>query len=158
MTFLCPVGKNLRVPPETSKRAARLANDLRQVIGALARRLRAESADNELSPPEHAVLKRLLELGPSTTATLARAEWVKPQSMGATVAGLQAGGYVTRALDAADGRCRTVVLTEKGKRAFQAGRAARQTWLARRLDQNLGADEQRALSSAVELLRRLVEP
>ena len=143
---------------ETARRAERVANDLRQVLGGLTNRLRAESADNDLSPSEQAVLRRLYEHGPATTAALARAEWVKPQSMGATVGGLEAGDFVARAIDAADARCRTVSITERGKRLIQAGRAARQSWLARRIDEALGAEEQRALQSAVALLRRLVEP
>ncbi|HVV49256.1 MAG TPA: MarR family transcriptional regulator [Polyangia bacterium] len=145
------------MPAEPTPRAERLANDLRQLLGALARRLRAESADSELSPSEHAVLRRLLEQGPATTAALARAEWVKPQSMGATLAGLEAEAFVVRAPDAADGRCRTVSVTEKGKRLIQAGRAARQSWLARTIETTLDAEEQRTLLAALAALRRLVE-
>jgi len=141
---------------ETTKRAERVANDLRQVLGGLTNRLRAESADNELSPSEQGVLRRLFEHGPATTAALARAEWVKPQSMGATVAGLEEGALVVRSIDAADARCRTVSITEKGKRLIQAGRASRQSWLARRIDETMDAEEQRALEGAIELLRRLV--
>jgi DNA-binding MarR family transcriptional regulator len=121
----------------------------------LTRRLRAESADNELSQSEQSVLKRLLELGPSTTAALARAEWVKPQSMGATLARLEEGEYVARSMDAVDGRCRIISITEKGKTVFQAGRAARQGWLTRRIEESLDPDEQRALLSVIELLRRV---
>lgn len=142
---------------ETTRRAERVATDLRQVLGALMRRLRAESPDSEVSPSEQAVLRRLLESGPTTTAALARAEWVKPQSMGATLAGLEAGGFVTRSIDATDARCRTIAITEKGRRVIVAGRAARQTWLARAVEQALEPEEQHALESAIALLRRVVE-
>ena len=142
---------------ETTRRAERVATDLRHVYGVLSRRLRAESAESELSPTEQAVLRRLLADGPATTAALARAEWVKPQSMGATLAALEEGGFVTRSVDAADARCRTIAITDKGRRVIAAGRAARQTWLARAIEQTLAPDEQRALESAIALLRRVVE-
>ena len=142
---------------ETTRRAERIATDLRHLFGALTRRLRAESGESELNASEQAVLRRLLEHGPATTAALARAEWVKPQSMGATLAGLEEGGFVSRSVDAADARRRTISITEKGRLVIAAGRAARQSWLARAVDQTLDADEQRALQSALALLRRVVE-
>jgi DNA-binding MarR family transcriptional regulator len=131
---------------------------VRQVLGALTRRLRAESVGDGLSHSEHAVLRRLYELGPTTTAALARAELVKPQSMGKTLAGLEEEGFVARALDETDGRCRNVSMTAKGKRVLLAGRAARQNWLARAIGEKLGVQEQRDLQAALELLRRVVEP
>lgn len=129
---------------------------MRQVLGALMRRLRAESAAHELSASEHAVMRRLLDHGPSTTAALARAELVKPQSMGATLAALEEGGFVARTADPTDARCRNVAITEKGKRVLVEGRAARQTWLARTIDAQLDAEEQRTVLQALELLRRVV--
>jgi DNA-binding MarR family transcriptional regulator len=141
---------------EVTKRAELAADKLRQLIGALTRRLRAESAEHELSQSEHAVLKQLQELGPATTAALARTELVKPQSMGGTLAALEEGGFVTRAVDETDARCRTVSITEKGKRAFSDGRAARQNWLARAIAEKLDGDEQRALLEALELVERVV--
>jgi DNA-binding MarR family transcriptional regulator len=141
---------------EVTKRAELAADKLRQLIGALTRRLRVESAEHELSQSEHAVLKRLQELGPATTAALARTELVKPQSMGGTLAALEEGGFVTRAVDETDARCRTVSITEKGKRTFSDGRAVRQNWLARSIAEKLDGDEQRALLEALELVERVV--
>jgi DNA-binding MarR family transcriptional regulator len=133
------------------------ANDLRQLLGALTRRLRAESASDELNASEQTVLRRLLEDGPATTAALARAEWVKPQSMGATLAGLAERGFVGRALDADDGRCRTISITGEGKRIMQEGRTARQNWLSRKIGEALDVEEQRALLASLALLRRVVD-
>jgi DNA-binding MarR family transcriptional regulator len=143
---------------EVTKRAEVAADQLRQVLGALTRRLRAESAAHELSQSEHAVIKRLQELGPSTTAALARAELVKPQSMGGTLAALEEGGFVVRKVDETDARCRTVSVTEKGKRVLLEGRTARQSWLARAIAEKLDGDEQRALLDALDLLRKVVAP
>ena len=83
---------------------------------------------------------------------------VKPQSMGATLAALEEGRFVARKADETDARCRTVSLTEKGKRLLSEGRAARQNWLARAIAEKLDAGEQRALLEAIELVRRVVAP
>ncbi|HEY3818478.1 MAG TPA: MarR family transcriptional regulator [Polyangiaceae bacterium] len=141
---------------EIPKGAEVAADELGKVIGALVRRLRAETPAHELSHSEHVVLKRLMELGPSTTAALARAELVKPQSMGVTLAALEEEGFVVRKTDPADARCRTVSVTEKGKRLVLEGRTARQTWLARAVAEKLDGDERRTLLEALALLRRVV--
>jgi DNA-binding MarR family transcriptional regulator len=140
----------------TTKRSELAADELRQVLGALLRRLRAESAGHELSTSERAVMRRLMDHGPSTTAALARAELVKPQSMGATLATLEEGGFVARTADAADARCRNVSITAKGERVLVEARAANQNWLARTINEQLDGEEQRSLLQALELLRRVV--
>jgi DNA-binding MarR family transcriptional regulator len=146
----------LRMSRDVPKRAESAADELAQVVGALVRRLRAETPSHELSHSEHVVLKRLMQLGPSTTADLARAELVKPQSMGVTLAALEEGGFVVRKADPADARCRTVSVTEKGKRVVLDGRNARHTWLARAIAEELDGDERHTLLEAVALLRRVV--
>jgi DNA-binding MarR family transcriptional regulator len=62
------------------------AADLLAACGQLVRRLRAESNNQELSWSQMAVLIRLEEGGPTSIADMARAELVKPQSMGVTLA------------------------------------------------------------------------
>jgi DNA-binding transcriptional ArsR family regulator len=80
--------------------------DLAQAIGLLVRRVRAAPASHELSLTEGAVMKRLATDGPATTAELARAESMKPQSMGTTIAALEEMGMVARKPHPADGRQR----------------------------------------------------
>jgi DNA-binding MarR family transcriptional regulator len=145
------------MPRDATKRCEAVADEVRQVVGTLMRRLRAESAAHDLSLSEQSVLKRLQELGPSTTAALARAELVKPQSMGGTLSALEEEGLVVRTVDSTDARCRTVSVTDRGKEVLLEGRAARQNWLARAIGEKLDADEQRVLAHALELLRRVVE-
>jgi DNA-binding MarR family transcriptional regulator len=101
-------------------------------------------------------MRRLLDLGPSTTAALARAEMLTPQSMGSTLAALEEGGYVARTMNASDARCRTVSVTDKGRQVLLEGRKARQNWLARAIGEKLDGDEQRTLLDALELLKRVV--
>lgn len=137
--------------------AEQTAEQLRLVAGALMRRLRAESAGSPFSRPLLSVLARLDRDGPMTTADLARAEVMTPQTMGGFVAELEALGLVARDDDPADGRRRVVSLTRAGARALAEGRALRQSWLARAIDARLDAGEQRTLATAVELLRRIAE-
>src|ERR1700744_1795081 len=88
--------------------------DLTHAVGLLLRRMRAASASHELSLTESAVMARLAREGAATTAELARAESVKPQSMGATISALEEMGLVERKPHPTDGRQVHVDLTAKG--------------------------------------------
>ena len=88
--------------------------DFTQAIGLLVRRVRAAAASHELSLTEAAVMARLARDGPATTADLARAEGMKPQSMGATIAALEERGMVERKPHPTDGRQVNIELTAKG--------------------------------------------
>lgn len=135
--------------------AEHVAEQLRAVTGALVRRVRAESAGQPYSWPQVSVLRRLETDGSMTTADLARAELIKPQTMGALVAELEDEGLVSRSDDAADGRRRLVSITPAGTRTLAERRAARQSWLARTIEAQLDAEEQASLLAALELLRRI---
>lgn len=140
-----------------TRRSEIVADELREVTRALSRRLRGETANHQLSPSEQAVLRRLQDGGPATTAALARAEMITPQSMGTTLAALEERGFVTRSSDAEDARCRIVSISVKGQRILAEGRAARQNWLARAIAENLDADEQRTILAAIALIRKVVD-
>jgi DNA-binding MarR family transcriptional regulator len=134
-----------------------LAEELRDVLSALRRRARLETANDALAHPLLLVLRRLADDGPATTADLARAELITPQTAGSLVAKLEAMGHVTRREDTHDGRCRFVTLTAAGRKAVAACRAERQSWIAQRIAQHLDASEQRTLTTALALLRRIVD-
>jgi DNA-binding MarR family transcriptional regulator len=142
---------------ERTRRCEVLANELREVSTELRARLRVASLAEPLSMSQTAVLARLHKFGPMTVADLARAEHVKPQSMGATVVSLEADGLVARSSDPDHGRRLNVSLTEAGKRALLAGRAARQAWLSRALEEHLDVAEQKQLLEALSLLKRIFE-
>jgi DNA-binding MarR family transcriptional regulator len=133
---------------------ALLASELRVVIGQLVRRLRAE---HSFSLSQGSVLGRLDRQGTLSVSELASAERVRPQSMAQTVADLEAAGLVSRSPDPNDGRRALVELTEGGCTMLAADRRRRDGWLARGIAEDLTAAERRALSDAVELLRRLGE-
>jgi DNA-binding MarR family transcriptional regulator len=141
---------------ERTRRCELLANELREAASELTRRLRAESAGEELSLPQMLVLARLHKEGPSTVADLARAEHVKAQSMGVTVASLEEEGLVARKIDPNDARRLNASLTEAGERSFLAGRAARQAWLRHAIEEHLDDAEQRRLLEAISLLKKVL--
>jgi len=134
-----------------------MAAELRVVLGQLKRRLRAQANKGDLSLSQLAVLGTLDREGPATVTTLARAEGVRPQSMGATVAALQEAGLVGGAPDPADGRQVLLSLTEAARSWLNASRAAREDWLSQAIRLHLTSAEQQELASAVRLLRRIVE-
>src|ERR1700677_2448372 len=103
--------------------------DFGHAIGLLMRRIRAASASHDLSWTEAAVLSRLANNGAATTADLARAEGIKPQSMGTTIAVLEDMGMVERKPHLTDGRQVNIELTAKGAAVRKSAKDARWTWL-----------------------------
>jgi DNA-binding MarR family transcriptional regulator len=91
-----------------------------------------------------------------TVADLARVEFVTPQAMGATVAGLEEERLVARTVDPNDARRWNAVLTDAGQRTLLEGRAARQAWLSSALREQLSESERRRLTGAIALLRKVV--
>jgi DNA-binding MarR family transcriptional regulator len=131
-----------------------LSSELRVVLGQLIRRLRAEHR----FPLTHAaVLGRLDRQGPLSTVELASAERVRPQSMGQTLAELEAQGLISRRPDEADGRRTLLELTEAGRRTLAEDRGRREGWLAQAIENDFSAEEQEILAQAIPLLSRLTE-
>jgi DNA-binding MarR family transcriptional regulator len=136
---------------------AKVALDLRLAVGLLRRRLRQTPVEGDLTLPETAALARLDRGGPSTASALAREEQISPQSMGTTLAGLEARGLVARAPDPDDGRRVVLSLSGAGRQALRDRRAARTEQLARALAENFTEAELEQLDTAAPLLERLAE-
>ncbi len=130
--------------------------DFIQAVGLLVRRVRAAAASHELSLTEYAVMARLAREGPATTADLARAEGMKPQSMGTTIAALEERGMVERKPHPTDGRQVNIALTAKGAAVRNSARSAKRTWLAQAISQ-LDRQEQAILFAAGDIIKRLAE-
>jgi DNA-binding MarR family transcriptional regulator len=149
------------VPTEDQARAA---DELTTVIARFHRRLRAASASasaegaltQALTPAQASVLGRLGRDGPATTAALARAEFVRPQSMRMTLSALEERGLVARSPHPTDGRQVVFALTDAGARLRGTGRQARRGWLAEAIAAELSAEDQRRLTEAIAILQRLV--
>jgi DNA-binding MarR family transcriptional regulator len=137
--------------------ALAVAGELRVVLGKLKRRLREEANSGDFTLPQMSVLSRLEREGPATVTTLARAEGVRPQSMGATVSALEVAGFVSGAPDPTDGRQTILSLTTACREWIKASRAAREDWLFRAIRTKLTPEEQEQLALTVELLNRLVD-
>jgi DNA-binding MarR family transcriptional regulator len=137
-------------------RCAHLAVELHELVTKLRRRLREQGDPGDLPPSQVAVLRRLEREGPITVSALARVAGVRSQSMGATVAALQAAGLVSGTPDPADGRQTLLSLTPACRKWIRRNRAAKQDWLLRAIDAELNAREQQELARALALLNRVV--
>jgi DNA-binding MarR family transcriptional regulator len=135
--------------------AIRAARDLRVVFGRLRRRLREVATDDELTPPQTAALLRLAKDGPASTSQLAGAERVRPQSMAATLAGLDRHGLIERHPDPDDGRRQLISLTAQGRRRADVDRKVRDEWLVRAMAERFTAAERVVINEALALLTRL---
>jgi DNA-binding MarR family transcriptional regulator len=144
------------VGPDESKASA-LADDIRMMISGLRRRLREQNQSTDLTDSQKSVIVRLERDGPTTVTGLAQAEGIRSQSMGATVASLDAMGLVSGAPDPTDGRRTILSLTGHCREILSEGRAARRDWLVRSLQTNLTAAEQDRLAGLIPLLTRLIE-
>jgi DNA-binding MarR family transcriptional regulator len=136
--------------------AASLAVELHDVVGKLRRRMREQADARDLPPSQVAVLRRLEREGSLTVSALARAAGIRSQSMGATVAALQAAGLVAGSPDPADGRQTLLSLTPACRKWMRQSRAAKQDWLSRAIDAELAPREQQDLARALALLQRVI--
>ena len=141
------------MPRKTSDTAV---TELAHAVAQLVRRVRAAGAPQDLSWTETAVMARLDKGGPATTADLARAEGVRPQSMGATVAALEEIGIVERKAHPTDGRQVNIVLSARGAAMRKSSKDAKLTWLAQAIA-GLDEGQKETLFAAVEIIKRLAQ-
>jgi DNA-binding MarR family transcriptional regulator len=134
-----------------------IAAALRVSIGLLLRRMRQVRPDDELTLPESSALARLDRTGPATPGALAKVEQISPQSMGATLAALEARGLVERHPDPADGRRVVLSVTGAGLELLRNKRGARTEQLAQALSAGFTAAELGQLAAAAPLLERLAQ-
>ena len=135
--------------------ASVVARQLRVAISQLIRRLREQTDASDLTRSQSSVLLRLEREGPATATELARAEGIRPQSMGAILAVLDEAGLTVGSPDPKDGRKINIRLTDAAQEQFRTGRLAKQDWLSRAIDTDLTPFELEQLAGAVELLVRL---
>jgi DNA-binding MarR family transcriptional regulator len=139
----------VREPPTTV-----LAHELRETVGRLIRRLRAEPGP---SVGQFVVLGRLERDGPSSISDLAARERIRPQSMAQTVRDLEVADLVSRRPDPTDRRRAFIELTPAGLELLQTTRAGRETWLTEVLERELDSGERRLLHDALLLLSRIAD-
>lgn len=138
-------------------RALALADEIRALFSKVKRRFRSKLHLGNLTMSQVAVLSHLDRNGPMGVTDLAKAEGMRPQSMGAIVAALETAGHVSGAADPADGRRTILSLTPTCLAWIAEARAARRDWLLQTIEKELTASEQDELARAVTLLNRIVE-
>jgi DNA-binding MarR family transcriptional regulator len=127
-----------------------VADDLRNAIARLARRMRQEGP-SALGPSHTAALANIRRHGPLTHRELATLERVAPPSITAIVNRLEELSLVTRASVIGDRRASAISISASGIEQLEGLREHRTEWLGRRLAL-LTAEERRALASAVPIL------
>jgi len=133
-------------------------DELKHAIGLLVRRVRAAAPaeHHELSWTQKSVIARLEKEGAMTSADLARAEGVKPQSMGTAIAVLEELGFVEKKPHVADGRQLNIKITAKGLALRKSGKDASRAWLGQAIAK-LSKKEQALLFEAGEIIKKLAE-
>lgn len=133
-----------------------LSTTLRISVARLARRLRNEQADHELSDTQASTLAFLVRTGKGTINELSAYEHVTPPSINRTVNQLEQAEYVTRTNDEHDGRKVVVVPTKRGRSVVEETRRQRDAWLHKRL-RTLSAQDRAILAAAADLMRELAD-
>jgi DNA-binding MarR family transcriptional regulator len=141
-----------------TKQTAALATELRIALGDLQRKLREQSQHADFTNSQRSVILRLDRDGPSTVTALANAEGVRQQSMGATVATLQAAGMIDGAPNPADGRQTILSLSTRCREMLRTLRSAKEDWLVRSIEKNFKSSEHEDITAAITTLRRLLNP
>lgn len=135
-----------------------VASALQLGISLVLRRLRQIKAEaGELTMPESSALSRLDRGGPTTVAALAGHEQISSQSMGATIAALEARSLVDRRPDPSDGRRAVIAITAAGRDVLRRHRTANAERIARALSDGFTADEREQLRVAAPLIERLAD-
>ena len=133
-----------------------LGHQLRHTVLRLARRVRAERADDAMSDGKLSVLFILANEGAQTLGSLSEHERVTPPSMNRTINALVEQGFVTRETDASDGRKVVIDISDAGRRLVKETRRRRDAWFSSRLAA-LSPEDRAALDAAAPILRRLAD-
>lgn len=142
--------------PARRTTVAELSHDFRLANGRLARRLRQEKADNELTGGQFSALGTLFVEGPLTLGELSEQEHVTPPSMNRTVNALVTAGLVERAGSEEDGRKVVLSATEVGLSLMRETRKRRDAWLVQRVIK-LSPEQRGVLAEATAIMKELVE-
>ncbi|HUV47890.1 MAG TPA: MarR family transcriptional regulator [Actinomycetes bacterium] len=143
-----------RAPASRASTSA-LAGDLRIAVMRLARRLRNERVDVDLTLTQLSALAALERCGPTTPGHLASVERVRPPSMTRVLGGLHDRGLIERTAHPTDGRQVLVAATDDARVLLRADRQRREAWLAQQLD-TLDPEQRRALRDVLPILETLV--
>ena len=142
---------------DTALTTRQTAAEIRALAGRLGRRLREQADAGEFTTAQASVVIRIERDGPATGTELARAEDMKPQSMGPILATLEERGVLVGEPDPTDGRKTVWRITPEARRRIDEARATKEDWLLRTIQSTLTPNEQEQLATGVRLLTRLLE-
>ena len=133
-----------------------LDDELRIAIMRLARRMRLERADEDVTDGQLSVLFVLTKHGAQTLGALSEHERVTPPSMNRTVNALEKNGLIVRESSPDDGRKVLITLTDRARALVAETQRRRVAWFSRQLA-SLSATERGALDTAAPILRTLAD-
>jgi len=132
-----------------------VASKLRMTLSSLGRRLR--QVPGSLNGSQLSVIGHL-DIRPGQTVThLAGEIGVRPQSMSATVASLEAANLIQSEPDPSDGRQTLWSLTQAGIDAVAMRRLAHEDWLYRVIKAEYRSQEREEILRAMALLQRIID-
>jgi DNA-binding MarR family transcriptional regulator len=137
--------------------ARETARVLRQAMGQLGRRLRAERVGHGLSRSRLSLLNLLASGGPMTASALAAAERLQPQSLTRMLSRLEADGLIVRSPDDTDRRQVRIDITHEGVAVLDEDNERREAWLARTMADRLTPTERELIRLAAGLMERLAD-
>jgi DNA-binding MarR family transcriptional regulator len=142
------------IPEESDIAGA--AHRLSVAITRLRSRLREESGMRAtgLSISQLAVLETVVDDGPTTAAHLAHVQHVSAQAVAQNLAVLKAAGLVHGERDPADGRKTLISAGPSAARLLSSLRTARESFLARAIDQLVAPGDRGELDRTIGLLER----
>jgi DNA-binding MarR family transcriptional regulator len=132
----------------------RVANDLRPVLLKLARQVRRELHELDVTAGQVSILGHVSSRPGIGVGALAELEGVSPPRMSKVVQELRAAGFLSSERGT-DRRRVGLEVTALGKSVLRSVKKRRTAWLAERLEQ-LEPDELDALEAAIEPLGKLL--
>jgi len=130
---------------------------LREAMGQLGRRLRAERVGYGLSRSRLSLLTLLSRNGPMTASAMAAAERLQPQSLTRKLSRLEDDGLILRSPDDKDRRQVRIMITDKGAAVVEEDTFRREAWLAKAMAERLTPTERELLRLAAGLMERLAD-
>lgn len=129
------------------------ADDLRRAVGELVRAVRLTE---DVPEGQVETLGFLVRDGAQSIASLARQRRIRHQSMSATIAELEARGFVIRSSDPADARGVLIELTSAGSAMILESRRRRSSLILRAAERALTDEERLILAGTPELFDKLI--
>lgn len=122
----------------------------------LARRIRSNRSDSDVTDSQMATLMRIAREGTTTPGRLADFEKISPPSMNRILNSLEEIGHVRRSPSPDDARKVLVHLTPTGTALIAETRRLREEWFSAHLDV-LTKDERAQLNGVRDILRKLAD-